>query len=516
MRIDRRHWLRSQLALATGALYAARAWPQSRLPLASDPFTLGIASGWPSAAGVVLWTRLAPRPLEPGGGMASAVVPVTWLLAEDERMARVTRRGTYYATPDWAHSVHVELTELASNRPYWYRFMVDGYASPIGRTHTAPASGAMPERLRFAIASCQQYEQGYFNAYRAMAEDDLDLIVHLGDYIYESSWGRDHVRKHDAPTPHTLDDYRVRHALYKSDAALQNAHRLVPWIATWDDHEVDNDYADDISQLNDRPEQFLLRRAAAYKAYYEHMPLARQATPQGPFMRLYARTAWGRLATFHKLDNRQYRTQQPCPPLGRAGGTRVENCAARFDPRQTMLGPRQEAWLEGGLAESRARWNFIAQQTLIARMDTKVGPGQQFFSDGWDGYPLARERLLRQLVDRKVANPVTLGGDLHFFCVANLKLDFEDERAAVIAAEFVGTSITSQSWPQAELERRLPDNPHVKLINGANRGYLRFEARAARLQADLRIMDNVTDPAAPVRTLASFVVEEGKPGVVAA
>jgi alkaline phosphatase D len=448
--------------------------------------------------------------------MPNAVIPVSWEVAEDERLAQVARRGTYHATPDWAHAVHVEVAGLTPGRPYWYRFVVDGFASPIGRTQTAPAFDANPARLRFAIASCQHFEQGHFNAYRAMADDELDLIVHLGDYIYESSWGRNHVRKHDAPVPHTLEDYRIRHALYKSDPALQNAHRLVPWLVTWDDHEVDNDYADAISQANDLPEQFLLRRAAAYKAYYEHMPLRREATPQGPYLRLYARTPWGRLATFHKLDNRQYRTQQPCPPLGRAGGTRIEHCEARFDPRQTMLGARQEAWLEAGFAASRARWNLLAQQTLIARMDAKPGPGQVFFSDGWDGYPLARERMLKQLVARQVANPVALGGDLHFFCVADLKLDFEDERAPAIGTEFVCTSITSQSWPQAELERRLPDNPHVRLIDGSHRGYVRFEARPARLRADLRVMENVTDPAAAVRTLASFVVEDGKPGAVRA
>ncbi len=285
MRLDRRGFL------ALAALVApARSWPQARAPLASDPFTLGVASGWPLPTEIVLWTRLAPRPLQPGGGMPQAVVAVEWELAEDERLTRIVRRGTAYATPDWAHAVHLELADLASARPYWYRFRVDGFASPIGRTQTAPAVGANPAQLRFAIASCQHFEQGHFNAYRAMLDDELDLVVHLGDYIYESSWGRDHVRKHAAPVPHTLEDYRIRHALYKSDPALQAAHGALPWLVTWDDHKVDNDYAGAISQLNDEPELFLPRRAAAYKAYFEHMPLRRQALPQGAHMRLYART----------------------------------------------------------------------------------------------------------------------------------------------------------------------------------------------------------------------------------
>jgi alkaline phosphatase D len=246
------------------------------------------------------------------------------------------------------------------------------------------------------------------------------------------------------------------------------------------------------------------------------MPLRREALPHGPHMRLYARTHWGRLATFHKLDNRQYRTQQPCPLPGRAGGARIENCDARFDPNQTMLGARQEAWLDEGLAESRAHWNLLTQQTLMAQMDSMPGPRQVFFSDGWDGYPLARQRLLQHIVDAKVANPVVLGGDIHFFCVADLKLDFAAERSPAVASEFVTTSISSQSWPQAQLEKRLPDNPHVRYLNSTYRGYTRLEVTGEQMQADLRIVESVTDPLAPSRTLASFVVESGRPGAVRA
>src|SRR5262245_8209360 len=260
-------------------------------------------------------------------------------------MGQVVQRGAIAATPEWAHAVHVEVEGLVAGRWYWYRFRAGGEASPIGRTRTAPPAGATPDRLRFAFASCQHWEQGYFNAYRQMTADDLDLIVHLGDYIYESSWGRDRVRKHGAPEPHTLDDYRIRHALYKGDPDLQAAHAACPWLLTWDDHEVANDYADDRSQELHSREWFLARRAAAYRAYYEHMPMRRQMVPLGPEMRVFHRVAFGQLAQFHMLDDRQYRTHQPCPAAGRGGSNVVEHCPARLDPKVTLLGETQERWL---------------------------------------------------------------------------------------------------------------------------------------------------------------------------
>src|SRR5262249_14876280 len=289
-RSERRKLLTGVLAL--GDLSAApalirRAGAQPRLP--GPPFTLGVASGYPTPSGVALWTRLAPAPLIPGGGMPPEVVPVAWEVATDERMGRIVQRGVASATRAFAHAVHVEVDGLEPARWSWYRFGVGGEASAIGRTRTAPAASANTERLRLAFASCQQWEQGYFNAYRHMLADDLDLIVHLGDYIYESSWGQDHVRRHGAPEPHTLDDYRIRHALYKSDPDLRAAHAACPWLLTWDDHEVQNDYANDRSEHLDTPAWFLERRAAAYRAYYEHMPLRRSMVPFGPHMRMFSR-----------------------------------------------------------------------------------------------------------------------------------------------------------------------------------------------------------------------------------
>jgi alkaline phosphatase D len=516
--VGRRGLLAGGLALAASHATAPLIRHAASQPkLSGPPFTLGVASGYPSPTGVVLWTRLAPSPATPGGGMRPEAVPVEWEVATDDRMAHVVQRGVASATPSFAHTVHVEVDNLEPARWYWYRFRAGGETSRIGRTRTAPAPDASADRLRFAVASCQQYEQGYYTAYHHMLADDLDLVVHLGDYVYESSWGQDHVRKHDAPEPRTLDEYRIRHALYKSDSDLQAAHAAYPWLCTWDDHEVQNDYANDRSERLDARDWFLQRRAAAYKAYYEHMPLRGSMAPQGPHMRLFARVGFGRLAQINLLDDRQYRSPQPCARPGRGGASTVEECRERLDQRLTMLGEQQERWLHEGLDRSTARWNIIAQQTLMAQLDRKPGPGQSFWTDGWDGYPAARRRLLDYLGQRKPANPIVLGGDVHSFWVTDLKPDFDDPRSPVVATEFVGTSITSQfRRRQTELDAVLADNPHVRFGNGTRRGYVRVEITRERLLADLRTVSSVTRQRADVDTLMRFVVEDGRPGAVPA
>lgn len=511
MPVTRRDFLRCAAAFAGAVLPLHAVWGQPRFQ--RDPFTLGIASGYPQPEGVVLWTRLAPEPLH-GGGMPPAAVEVGWEVAADEAFRTIVRRGKEIATTDLAHSVHVEVGGLNAARSYFYRFHAGGAVSPIGRTRTAPAAGAAVERLRFAFASCQQYEQGYYAAYRHMAADDLDFVAHLGDYIYESSWGRNHVRSHGAAEPITLEDYRNRYALYKSDLDLQAAHAAHPWLVTWDDHEVDNDYAADRSQDLDPPALFLRRRAAAYQAYYEHMPLPKWARPRGPDMQLYCRWAYGALAQFHVLDGRQYRSHQACPREGRGGSNTVaaEDCRERLNPERTLLGQNQERWLTDGLSASSARWNVIAQQTLMAQSDRRPGDGQAFWTDGWDGYPLARQRLLRDIEERRVTNPVVIGGDVHMSVVADLKTDFDDPRAPVVATEFVGTSISSQGLPRRRVEAWLTDSPHIKYANPTRRGYTVAELSARGCLVSLRTLDDVKDPQSRIRTLRSFAVEDGKPG----
>ncbi len=509
----RRRLLAAATTLAGTALFAPplarRVWSQ-RLPV--NPFTLGIASGCPRPDGVVLWTRLAPQPLH-GGGMPPEHVPVRWELALDDRFRSIARRGETLATPELAHSVHVELRGLDPDRIYWYRFIAGDVASPVGRTRTAPALEADAPRLRFSIASCQQLEHGYYGAYRHMAAEDVDLVVFLGDYIYEASWGRNRVRAHFAPEPTTVSGYRDRHAQYKTDPDLQHMHALVPWLFTWDDHEVSNDYANGQSQRLDA--DFVERRAAAYRAYYEHMPLERAMLPRGPDMRLYERFAFGRLALFHVLDDRQYRDVQVCPNPKLGGGSTVVRdalCPARRDERRTLLGWEQEKWLHTGLDQSRARWNVLAQQTLMTQLDRTPGEGVSHWTDAWDGYPAARKRLLDFIAARKPANPIVIGGDVHSHWVSELKEDFDRPASKTIASEFCGTSITSDAWPQARNLELLPDNPHVKFASSERRGYVLMELSARECRVALRGVDDARNRDTGIATQARFVVEDGRPG----
>jgi alkaline phosphatase D len=511
MPLSRREFLRRGAALAVAALSAPRLLAQPRFE--RSPFTLGVASGYPSADGVVLWTRLATLPLA-GGGIGPDAVEVGWEIATDEAFRKIVRRGRQTAAPRWAHSVHAEVAGLEPARPYYYRFHAGGAVSPVGRTRTAPAPGAAAERLRFAYASCQQYEQGWYGAYRHMAAEDLDLVIHLGDYIYESSWGRNHVRKHGTEEPYTLADYRERYALYKSDADLQAAHAALPWLVTWDDHELQNDYANDRSQYGDPRDEFLARRAAAYQAYYEHMPLPRRMQPRGPDMPIYTRWDYGTLARVHLLDDRQYRDHQACPREGRGGGSNVvplAACPELLQPGRTLLGAAQEQWLEEGLAASGARWNVIAQQTVMAQVDRRVGPEQAFWTDGWDGYPGARARLLGFIAGKRIANPVVIGGDVHTAVVADLKTDFNDAKSPVVATELNGTSITSQGLTPKAIEAWRAENPHIRYADSSRRGYTTLEFTAQRCAARLRVVnEKVVD--SPVTTAAAWVVEDGKPG----
>ena len=496
----RRRFLQSLGALAISG--CARG--QTRF--ASYPFTLGVASGYPTPAGMTLWTRLAAA-LDP--------VPVTvkWEVASDESMRVPVASGSVEARPEWAHSVHVDVQGLQPERWYWYRFSAGDAQSRVGRTRTAPSASSQPARLRFAFASCQQYEQGYYGAYRHIVADEPDLIAFLGDYIYESSWGRDHVRSHGAPEPYELADYRARYALYRGDPDLQDAHAACPWIAIWDDHEVDNDYADDRSEDGMDRESFLLRRAAAYRAYWEHMPLPSRMRPDGTRMRIHTQLGWGDLARFYLLDMRQYKSWQACPRPKRRGGSNtvdVEACTRLTAPGRSMLGRAQERWLEAALGDSRERWNVIAQTTAMAQFDQKPGPGRRAWTDAWDGYPAARERLLSSL--KKTSNPVVIGGDVHSFNVSQLKLDFDNPDSPIVASEFVGTSISSQAWPQERLARYLPDNPHILMADSRYRGYTRVDLTRSRWLADLRIMETVQRADAPCSTLATYVVEDGKRG----
>ena len=513
--LSRRHFLQSALSLAVlniAASWSPRADAQAAntVRFSGYPFTLGVASGAPRADSVVLWTRLAPEPMAQAGdgGMGAERISVRWEVAEDEAFKRIVKKGALRAIPELAHSVHPEVSGLQPGRWYWYRFMAGDEVSPVGRTRTADIA---TDKLRFAFASCQQFEQGYFSAYRHMAKENLDLVAFLGDYIYEANWGSNLVRRHAGPETESLAQYRVRHSQYKLDADLQAMHAVAPWIVTWDDHEVDNDYADDQSEHMDP--RFLLRRAAAYQAYYEHMPLATSALPRGPNMRLYDRFAFGELATFHVLDDRQYRAPQVCPRAGMmAGSAFAEGCAERTNPGRSLLGDAQEKWLFDGLSASRARWNILAQQTLMAQYDLKAEAGQSFWTDGWDGYPVARKRLVDFMADRKIANPIVIGGDVHTNHVAEIRRNPDDPRSAIVASEFCGTSITSEGDPQERHDKLRSKNPHLLLTDSRHRGYTVMELTRDQARANLRVIDSEKTRTSEVSTLASFVVAAGTPG----
>jgi alkaline phosphatase D len=513
---NRREFLRALSALGVTCALPARAQVNAHPRFAAYPFALGVASGYPHPSGFVLWTRLAPLPAAPAAGMLSETIPVRWEVSRDDKLRDIVASGTVYAEPQWAHSVHVEVAGLQPDEPYWYRFSAGDAHSAPARTRTAPRFQAGPSHMRFVVASCQHYEQGHFSAYRHVAADLPDLVLHVGDYIYESSWGRNLVRRHHTPEPVTLDDYRARYALYKTDPDLQAAHAVCPWLVTWDDHEVENDYAADRSENLDPPEWFLARRAGAYKAWYEHMPVPREMVPFGPYARIYTRQPFGTLANFHVLDDRQFRSHQSCPRPGRGGSNTVDaaECPDLADPARTMLGAVQEQWLAGVLSVSRAHWTVLVQQTPMARFDQKPGPGRTAWTDGWDGYPAARHRILDLIGKHGLSNVLVFGGDVHSFNVSDLKLDFDDPRSPAIATEFVCTSITSQAWPHERLVPLLADNPHIRLADGRQRGYLRVDLARDFVNVDLCAMEHVRTREGSCAPLASFFVQDGKPGAL--
>ena len=485
-----------------------------RLPLlirprfAANPFSLGVGSGDPHPDGAVLWSRLAPDPLN-GGGMGTDAVAVRWEVATDDGMRSVVKRGTTVARPDLGHSIHVEVDGLRPSAWYWYRFDVGGESSPIGRTRTAPAADALVDRYTFAFASCQHYEAGLYTAWEHLAQEDLQLVAHLGDYIYEgpTNPSANPIRRHQSWEPVTLEQYRNRYALYKTDPALQAAHAAFPWIVTWDDHEVDNNYAGGVASDQMPSDQFLVRRAAAYQVYYEHQPLRKASIPRGPDMLLYRTLNAGRMARFHVLDTRQYRSDQSCDD-----GIKPA-CPEWSDPNRVMLGATQERWLTRGIEQSPARWNVLAQQIAFSRIPD---PRRMDFHpmDPWSGYPAARDRLLAWMAERQQKNLVVLTGDIHASFVMDVTRDALQPESPTIATEFIGTSISSggdgsDRWGQlTDYENTVANMKY----HSARRGYVRCELTADRWTSDYRTVPFIRTGGAPVQTAASYVVENGTPG----
>ncbi|WP_214324529.1 alkaline phosphatase D family protein [Nonomuraea sediminis] len=495
------------IAAALGAAAPVRAAVR-RAPL-SDVFQLGIASGEPTPDGVVLWTRLAMDPLAPDGlgGMPDRPVPVEWQLAKDDGFRHVVRRGVELARPQEAHSVHVEVDHLDPGAEYFYRFRVGTEISPAGRTLTAPAAGTASRALNLAFTSCADWQTGWFTAYRRMAEDHPDLIAFLGDYYYEYGDYKYPVRDQAGGECFDLAGYRLRQAQHKSDPDLQQAHAVAPWVVVWDDHDIENAWAGDVPEQPDPP--FLPRRAAAFQAYYENMPLRRAQRPDGWSMKLYRSLRWGSVANLHLLDTRQYRDLYACTGTSTTVGP---DCTQRLDPNRTIMGKEQEAWLFDELRRSTATWDVIGQQVFMMEMDWVNGEQKGYSNEGWDGYVGSRNRLAAT-IDEAKRNAVVLTGDVHSHWAGELKRDHQDPASKPVAVELVTTSITSagnglDEYPNTR--QLLAENPHVKFFNG-RRGYVNAKISQSEMKVDFRSLAVVTQPHYPAYTSGSFVVEPGNP-----
>lgn len=515
----RREWLKAagaaSLLAMSGRLGAIPLWKDAKF--SDNPFTLGVASGDPSPDGFVIWSKLAPKPLEHGQGMPRRALEVDWLVASDERMLEVVQRGKVIAHPELGHSLHVELKGLRPAANYYYQFIAAGAASPIGRARTLPQADSALSQLRFGVAGCQRYEDGYFTAWKHLAAEDFDFVFHYGDYIYEYGPMRgSKTRPVNRTMPgapdetYTLDDYRNRYAIYKLDPDLQAAHHATPFVMSFDDHEVDNNWAGDTSEEGVPSEIFLLRRAAAFHAWYEHMPVRRAQMPRGPHIQMFRRFTAGDLMTVHVLDTRQYRS-----PIACGDGVKA-NCAEAADPRRSLLGGTQENWLHDGFKGNRARWTVLAQQIPIMRGDRNPDPAILGLSmDKWDGYSATRDRMFAAAETSNLKNLVSVCGDVHFNCASNLKKDFADEKSATLGVEFTSTSITSLGDGfdiNARFKSLMQQDPHIKFYNG-QRGYTGHTVTRERWQADFKVLDRVSSRDGKLSTRRRFVLENEQAGL---
>jgi alkaline phosphatase D len=511
--VDRRLFLsglarNAALAAATPAIWRLRWHPR----FAADPFALGVASGDPTPDGAVLWTRLAPRPLDPGGGMDGQRAVVRWEVARDDAFRFLVKHGEATAAPELSHSIHINAKGLQPGRWYFYRFMSGDATSPVGRFRCAPRDDASAP-LTFAFISCQHYEQGLYTAFQHLAHEDIDLVSHLGDYIYEGGGVDGRVRTHAGLELRTLDDYRRRYAQYKSDVMLQAAHARCAWTVIWDDHEVHNNYSSfDRDSASGTADEQRTRRAAAYQAWWEHQPVRIAAAKTWADLRIYRTTNWGRLARFWQLDGRQYRRDQAC-----GDGTKPIPCGDWADPNRTMLGAAQEKWLISGLAKSQSRWQVLANQVVLAPPDKEPADGDRVDMDKWSGYPADRDRVLAAIAAHAPNRTVVITGDIHNNWVYDVRRGFDAPERPVIAAEFVGTSMSSGGDGTDNIGRinaaYLAANPSLKWANN-RRGYVVCAVTPDEWRATYRVVPFVTRPGAPIQTASSWRVMRGTPGVV--
>ncbi|WP_235921678.1 alkaline phosphatase D family protein [Lentzea tibetensis] len=414
------------------------------------------------------------------------VVEVSWTVYSDRALRRRVAHGTVAASNLLGHSVHAVVRGLLPGRQYYFRFSALGRTSRVGRTRTAPVGPV--SRVRFATANCQAFHDGFYAAHRGIATEDVDFVVHLGDYIYEHGQVGGHpVRDHEGPAILSLADYRRRYALYKGDPSLRASHAAHPWFLTWDDHECANDYSG-----TEGAAPFVARRAAAYQAWYENMPV-RAGSALEP--QLYRQRRWGDLLDLTVLDLRQYRSAQNL-----ADGT--------------ILGTSQKKWLLDQISSSRDTWHCWINSIMLSQL-ARPGGGY-YFTDQWDGFRAERAEVLGHVASSGMEDLVVVTGDWHSAFVDDIRPDFDNRDAPVIGTEFTAHSVTSGAysaeWNTVNGPVMGAANPHLKYFEGNRYGYDVYEVTPQRWSTHMRVIGSRGDAASPVSTLTTFHVDRGKPG----
>lgn len=465
-------------------------------PFSDNPFGLGVASGDPLHDRVILWTRLIVEATDTALSPAQGA-DVHWQVATDADFSEVVQEGVVRAEPEAGHSVHIDVDGLEADAIYWYRFVCGDFESPVGRTRTLPCPDARPERFRIAFAVCQNWQSGFYASYRHMAEAQVDLVVFLGDYIYEAG-ETGPVRDHGAPECIDLEGYRNRHGLYRSDPDLQAAHASAPWMPIWDDHEVDNN---SVGSALDDP-TMAQRRADAYQAWYEHMPV-RQAPQADGSLPIHRSVDVGTLARVVLLDGRQHRDEQPC-------GDDIGASCPEVEEDRSLLGAEQEAWLEQTLAEQDATWVVVANPVVMLPIDL----GGTFLNpDQWDGYALARKRVLDAVSAHAAGRVVLFTGDIHAAGVGWVPEDPAVYDGPPAIAEVVVPPISSRVTDElaGTIGGLLAAQAHIEWWDWTVNGWTEAELTEAGMTTTFWIADDVTDAASDLRAVRTWQLTAGDP-----
>jgi len=485
--------------------------------LAAEAFPLGVASGDPQADRVMLWTRVFPA-----DAASTETIRVAFDVATDEAFEHLAVSGVADATPQLAHSVHVDVTGLEPDTWYHYRFRAGDQTSATARTRTFPTKDNDAESFNFAFASCQDFQWGHYAAWSHVAqEEELDAVVFLGDYIYEMNFGdmspdKSGQRVWATPETSTLDQYRTRYAQAKSDTQLQAAHHRAPWIITFDDHEVSDNYAGDVGGNDVEEPRSRDRRLAAYQAWYEHTPIRLAEPPEGSSpddfdeLRVNRGFRFGNLAGMFVIETRQHAAPPACRTTTGYSADQGPLCSAADDPERSNLGAAQEKWLFGELDRADARWNILANPVMLADMNIGTPEAPQYYRDMWIGYPAARERLLAKIVDAKVPNPVTVTGDWHASFVLDVQQDPHGDSPTTVMPEFLVTAISSTLFPQDYREH----NPQIRYFE-ANHGYAKVTVTPDALECTFCHIADVWDPESPVASRSTWRLADGEKTPVA-